>query len=1210
MLSNNDFVVITGGPGTGKTALARYIALKLHRDESREIVLIKNPADIFEFLDQCTNLLLRKNTILVIDDLIGRQTVCKEKSREFVRLYEEKVEGCFVRPFQVIATCRSKISASPEFISLQKLYWITECNISEVFVNSLAEMREIALCHINTQTVDLLFKNNIHEHDNFYTLCFLSSKLNQSTNLDFFVNTSQSIEEKINNMYKNNQHCFLLLALLVIFDGRISKYHYEDSDEQILFSEIMNYVREESNLKSIQNSQILQGNHQLVRQFVSVTASEIIIIHPELVHILSVCFFNTIPKSMLKYGSDDFIQMKVQLKSIAGQVSPDIILIEKCLEDDFFNRLIHDIKNEQYENAFDNIQMANDTYQEKLISYISESFEIEQMVISDFAVLLLSIKNGASKLVNFFIVECKNHNYLMQDRKRQYYYIYDERGILKLYPHIQEESLLLLACLKGQDAVAKVLLNLGFDKNYQDGFQRTPLHVACLNGHIDVVKLLLEKKCDVNLCNSDGDTALHHACFFGYTDIVNILLHNYEIDAAECPKPDYTMSNNYMNTPLFNACEKGHLDIVKIFVNIEKKSLIPVSNPFDNTITNNYERTMLHVACKNGNSGIIEILLERNFDVNETDSKGRTPLFYACKRGNTQIVELLLHKEVDVDISDNSGRTPLYMSCGYCHDNVVLLLLKAQCKLNTGDRNGKTPLHVAVQNNSATIIDMLMMSHSDTDRSYTEKEQTIIYKRNTNDTMYSCDINAHDDTRQTALHIACIKGFVECVKTLLKYKCDINKCDEENKTPLHYACENREELIVELLLNCDIDVNILDKNGKSPLHIAVEKENLKTLKSILQCHNCQVDSMYEDSFYGVRSALHIAIEKENTPMVKALLDSNCDVNQRGPRLQTPFMYACETWSDAKDIQNLLLDRDCDINTPDLEGITPLHVLCKHSDIQLINIILGKVKDINATDNFGRNALHYASQYSNISTVDLLIKQRCDINKQDSNNETPIFYAASTCNCTNKNSNIQRLLRSHCNINVANNKGMTMLHVACFQRDSALVKTLIKKGCDVTNFDMFGRTALHIAAEYCRKETIAMLVKMCDVNVKNKNGQTSLHIACQTYDLEKVNQILQAESDVNMQDNSGTTAVHIAVIQNDSSLVKALLNAKCDVDIRDEIGLTPLLYAVEKRNTDIVKLLLNYNCDVTIHNKYGKNAQQIAEMKGYTDIVNMLSLFHS
>jgi ankyrin repeat protein len=59
---------------------------------------------------------------------------------------------------------------------------------------------------------------------------------------------------------------------------------------------------------------------------------------------------------------------------------------------------------------------------------------------------------------------------------------------------------------------------------------------------------------------------------------------------------------------------------------------------------------------------------------------------------------------------------------------------------------------------------------------------------------------------ETALFIACLKGYKEIVKVLLDYKADINHQDSSGKTALDIAQNGGHKEIVEMLLNSKRDM--------------------------------------------------------------------------------------------------------------------------------------------------------------------------------------------------------------------------------------------------------------------------------------------------------------------------------------------------------------------------------------------------------------------
>ena len=76
------------------------------------------------------------------------------------------------------------------------------------------------------------------------------------------------------------------------------------------------------------------------------------------------------------------------------------------------------------------------------------------------------------------------------------------------------------------------------------------------------------------------------------------------------------------------------------------------------------------------------------------------------------------------------------------------------------------------------------------------------------------------------MHVACIKGNLDVVQTLITLGADLNVLDEHGYTPLITAvkCGNLE--LVELLHDYGCDINVTASNGWSLLHIAVSEGHI------------------------------------------------------------------------------------------------------------------------------------------------------------------------------------------------------------------------------------------------------------------------------------------------------------------------------------------------------------------------------------------------
>jgi ankyrin repeat protein len=79
------------------------------------------------------------------------------------------------------------------------------------------------------------------------------------------------------------------------------------------------------------------------------------------------------------------------------------------------------------------------------------------------------------------------------------------------------------------------------------------------------------------------------------------------------------------------------------------------------------------------------------------------------------------------------------------------------------------------------------------------------------------DINALNETGESALMMAALKGQLDWVKRLLERGAQVNK---PGWTPLHYAATGPNPLVVQLLLDRGADINAESPNRTTPLMMA------------------------------------------------------------------------------------------------------------------------------------------------------------------------------------------------------------------------------------------------------------------------------------------------------------------------------------------------------------------------------------------------------
>jgi uncharacterized protein len=94
-------------------------------------------------------------------------------------------------------------------------------------------------------------------------------------------------------------------------------------------------------------------------------------------------------------------------------------------------------------------------------------------------------------------------------------------GIDVNYLNAQGESPLMMAALRGQDALVERLISRGADVN-KTGW--TPLHYAATHGHLKIIGLLLENHAFIDPESPNGTTPLMMAAQYGTIEAVKLLL--------------------------------------------------------------------------------------------------------------------------------------------------------------------------------------------------------------------------------------------------------------------------------------------------------------------------------------------------------------------------------------------------------------------------------------------------------------------------------------------------------------------------------------------------------------------------------------------------------------------------------------------------------------------------------------------------------------
>ena len=352
-----------------------------------------------------------------------------------------------------------------------------------------------------------------------------------------------------------------------------------------------------------------------------------------------------------------------------------------------------------------------------------------------------------------------------------------------------DQTILHVACEKGDLPIVKKLLEAGADPNVTDILGCTPLHYACKNSHLECVREFMVQIPDVicdlmNFASNDGTTPLSVRAFNSQT-----ILH------VACTKGDLSTVKKILEA----GADPNSLDgstftplmlAVQYVDDVEAADIVDILCEFNcniNIQTSPLSRslTALHLACKLGKEKCVEMLVAKGANLLVRTMYGSTPLHLACKGGYYTFISSLITEETLEAYDHNNLWTPLHYACWYHHIECARRIVVGFSKLL---------LHI-----------------------YTEYDLTFHSLR--------------DQDGRTILHYACLRNDVQFAENLLNLGADPNVRDDDGATPLMSALQfhgNDTSMdLLSLLLSLDWKPDIKDNNGRTVLHYSAKCDDIR-----------------------------------------------------------------------------------------------------------------------------------------------------------------------------------------------------------------------------------------------------------------------------------------------------------------------------------------------------------------------------------------------
>ncbi|XP_051121717.1 E3 ubiquitin-protein ligase XBAT33-like [Andrographis paniculata] len=203
-----------------------------------------------------------------------------------------------------------------------------------------------------------------------------------------------------------------------------------------------------------------------------------------------------------------------------------------------------------------------------------------------------------------------------------------------------------------------------------------------------------------------------------------------------------------------------------------------------------------------------------------------SPLHFAAAKGHNEIVTLLLENGADVNSRNYCGQTALMQACRYGHWEVVQTLLLFRCNVLRSDYlSGRTALHFAAANGHARCVRLVVADFVQSPPFDSLDDRTA----NSNIAL-SKVVDKAADGGITALHMAALNGYADCVHLLLDLQANVSSMTFHHgtsmdligagSTPLHYAACGGNLKCCQILLARSSSRLSVNCNGCIPLDVA------------------------------------------------------------------------------------------------------------------------------------------------------------------------------------------------------------------------------------------------------------------------------------------------------------------------------------------------------------------------------------------------------
>jgi ankyrin repeat protein len=406
------------------------------------------------------------------------------------------------------------------------------------------------------------------------------------------------------------------------------------------------------------------------------------------------------------------------------------------------------------------------------------------------------------------------------------------------------------------------------------------------------------------------------------------------------------------------------------------------------------------------------------------------------------------------------------------------------------------------------------------------------------------DVNHRHADGSTPLQWAVFEADVDEVARLLSAGADVNAANDYGITAMALAAEVADTDILTRLLEAGADADSPNLEGQTALMAVARTGNIAAARLLLE-HGATVDAR---EGWGGQTALMWASARRHPEMIELLVAHGADVDARS--LHRDYQRHVTAEGRPKSL--------------DSGGFTPLLYAARENCLACVDALLAHGADIDLPDPDGVTPLHLAIMNANWDLAKRFIEAGADVDQWDIYGEAPLFTAIG--------------------LQTRVDGGRASIDPLNVARGDDMVRMLLEHGAN-PNMQLFfkpanvrgstntrGATPLIRAANNGDLETVQLLLQHgADATVYMADRQTPIHAvlagrASEPQAQELIRVLHEAGTDVDVvalvnhrEEVRGGSALHYAVRKRYKEVIKQLAGFGIDLNARDQDGLTALDY---------------------------------------------------